>query len=30
MPSLPPSIIAEPVNLDEIIIRLAGRRIDNE
>ena len=30
LPSLPPSVVAEPGNLDEIIIRLAGRRIDNE
>jgi len=31
LPSLPPSVIAEPGNLDEVIIRLAGRRnIDNE
>jgi len=30
LPSLPPSVVAEPGNLDEIIIRLAGRREDNE
>jgi len=26
LPSLPPSVVAEPGNLDEIIIRLAGRK----
>jgi len=30
LPSLPPSVVAEPGNLDEIIIRLAGRRNNNE
>jgi len=30
LPSLPPSVVAETGNLDEIIIRLAGRREGNE
>ena len=30
LPLLPPSVIAEPGNLDEIIIRLAGRKNDDE